>query len=80
MRLKEFLCAENSRFRAIFRKMDEDKNGWADRLPLRVCLGRRRTGAYKLEVIERGSRVRQQAHGLVRSEMQCRGGGRYTQT
>jgi len=30
-RLKEFLNAENSRFRAIFRKMDEDKNGWADR-------------------------------------------------
>lgn len=34
--LKEFLTAENSRFRAIFRKMDEDKNGWADREEMRL--------------------------------------------
>ena len=35
-RLKTFMTAENSRFRQIFRKMDEDKNGWADKEEMRM--------------------------------------------
>ena len=35
-KLSEFLTAELSRFRNIFRKMDDDHNGWASREEMRT--------------------------------------------
>lgn len=35
-KLKEWFSEENGRFRRIFRAMDDDKNGWVDRLELRM--------------------------------------------
>ena len=35
-KLSEFLMAELSRFRNIFRKMDDDHNGWASREEMRT--------------------------------------------
>lgn len=42
-KLKEWFSEENGRFRRIFRAMDDDHNGWVDRMELRTLTTRTNT-------------------------------------
>jgi len=42
-KLKEWFCEENGRFRRVFRAMDDDHNGYVDRMELRTLTTRTNT-------------------------------------